>query len=279
MGGVLKGSRAPAARVPTAKGPEATLLTAARKTGSSSPTGSPSASDRLQLQGTTASYTQKPKPSALAASRALRADRDALSPASSPTSSEGSGRRAASAAKGGKSKLAGDADAPLEHAEALSIDVGEAADGDDEPFVPEEEEEGPATQGDHLMMAKAKMRRQRSPGGLGSPCLGSPGVGGMGSPGLDSPNTNPVRRSPVALARCRVPPRAPSRVPSRASRPHSRTALTAGGLRPSPFRHRCRPLAVLARAGYSVRVSMMPWRGRGGIYRSPALRERRAPRA
>ena len=44
---------------------------------------------------------------------------------------------------------------------------GEAAGGeDDEPFVPEEEEEGPMTQGDGLMMAKA--RRQQSLDGSGS---------------------------------------------------------------------------------------------------------------
>ena len=52
-----------------------------------------------------------------------------------------------------------------------------ATEAEEDVFVPEEEEgsaewrEG-QTQGDHLMMAKSKMRRQR----------------GVGSPGLDSPS-------------------------------------------------------------------------------------------
>jgi hypothetical protein len=76
----------------------------------------------------------KPKPSAKAG---LRADPDAL--ATRPP--QASGKAVAAAA-----------------AEKLAAADGPAA--DNEPFVPEEEEEGPMTQGDGLMMAKA--RRQKS---------------------------------------------------------------------------------------------------------------------
>ena len=203
-------------------------LPAARKTGSSSPATTPSTSDRLQLRGTSASYTQKPKPSALAARNAgLRADPDALSPQNSPTSSasgEAGSRRTA-----GRSRLApkgaAEAEGQAEQTEApLSIDVGAgaAADGgDDEPFVPEEEEEGPSTQGDHLMMAKAKMRRQR----------------GVGSPGIDSPGS-PVRRAHAPAAACTRPTRAPqpqrsahSLDPARALRVFSRGAAVCDDAR------------------------------------------------
>ena len=57
----------------------------------------------------------------------------------------------------GEVLLAGDGDIePREEENALNVSA-------DSVFVPvpEEEEEGTATQGDHLMMAKARMRRQR----------------------------------------------------------------------------------------------------------------------
>ena len=157
--------------------------------GASSPsgTGTPSSSDRLQARGST--YTQKPKPSALAAARAQRSDPESLSPHSS--SGDKGARRLP---RGGRAGSGDGTEADSVPAEGgLSIDVNsESAQpevDDDEPFVPEEEEEGPSTQGDHLMMAKAKMRRQTS----------------MNSPGVDSPHS-PVRAPPCTPPRLKSPP-------------------------------------------------------------------------
>jgi len=161
-------------------------LPAARKTGSasSSPSGTPSTSDRLQLRGT-AAYTQKPKPSALAGRVAARAaaDERGESPQASPSTAgdASKGTRPSGRARAANGDASADADGALPQA-PLAIEVGESmAGGDDEPFVPEEEEEGPSTQGDHLMMAKSKMRRQRG--------VGSPGVGSPGSPFAAMPPT------------------------------------------------------------------------------------------
>ena len=154
-----------------------------------SPAASPATSDR---NATKSVYTQKPKPSALAGR--LRHDPDGPSPQPSPSggstaSSEGGGGKAAKRGPMRAKAGAAEADAPAESPIGLTVDTGTTdsagsagrgdsdefvPEPDEEPFVPEEEEEGPSTQGDHLMMAKSKMRRQR----------------GLNSPGLDSP-TNP----------------------------------------------------------------------------------------
>jgi hypothetical protein len=68
------------------------------------------------------------------------------------------------------------AERPAAAGSQLTVAIG-GAEPEDDAFVPEEEEQGAewregVTQGDHLMMAKSKMRRQRS----------------VGSPGLDSPS-------------------------------------------------------------------------------------------
>lgn len=179
-GGVPKKINTPS--LPAARNP---------RSGASSPsgTGTPSTSDRLR--GTSASYTQKPKPSVLAARAAgLRnSDPDTMSPQASPSGGDPSknGKRQPGTKGGrGSSELA---EAPPEA--NLSIDVNSedtqqevSNGGDDEPFVPEEEEEGPSTQGDGLMEAKAKMRRQRS----------------LNSPGLESPSSPVSARTPPCPA-------------------------------------------------------------------------------
>lgn len=162
-----------------------------KRTGS--PAGSPAGSDRLKLQG---SGYQKPKPSALA-SRAMRADADALS---TPQPSNKAAKRPVGAGADAEvtAEVAGltvqVADGP--RCGGSSDNAGASGDGGEDPFVPDEEEEpfvpeedvqGSVTQGDNLMFAKARMRRQlggpNSPAGLlpGSPSVG---VGGLpGSPG------------------------------------------------------------------------------------------------
>mmetsp|Transcript_32451 Transcript_32451/g.64695 ORF Transcript_32451/g.64695 Transcript_32451/m.64695 type:complete len:206 (-) Transcript_32451:181-798(-) len=113
-------------------GPTPTLST--NNSRRSTPSSSPASSGDRQPQRT-AAY-QKAKSGA---NRGLRADPDALS-----------GKPAATkAAAAGVSRGVGAAIAPTPPAE-----------DDDEPFVPDEEEEGPSTQGDGLNAAKA--RRQRS---------------------------------------------------------------------------------------------------------------------
>mmetsp|Transcript_39748 Transcript_39748/g.105005 ORF Transcript_39748/g.105005 Transcript_39748/m.105005 type:complete len:176 (-) Transcript_39748:333-860(-) len=89
----------------------------------STPGSSPASSGDRTMKADGKAY-QKPKPSKSSSSSALRGDPDAL---------------AAKSSKGGSSTAPAEAD---------------------EPFVPEEEEEGSITQGDGLMMAKA--RRQKS---------------------------------------------------------------------------------------------------------------------
>jgi hypothetical protein len=192
-------------------------LPAARKTGSasSSPAGTPSTSDRnLGVTGT--QLLQKPKPSALAAQR-LSAGHGSGSPQALPLSGDAKRRPS------GSGRARPSSEAPPQ----LAIEVASGAD-EDEPFVPEEEEEGPSTQGDHLMMAKSKMRRQRS----------------GNSPGLHSPNS-PVRAT--AAPPCRAASRrvVPDRfVPRRRSLacpgltngpPDLATALTPTPPLPSPL--------------------------------------------
>ena len=62
-------------------------------------------------------------------------------------------------------------------------------DEEEEPFVPEEDVLGSVTQGDNLMFAKARMRRQQGPGSPASLLPGSPGslLPGQGSPFPSSP--------------------------------------------------------------------------------------------
>ena len=142
------------------------------RSASNSPSNTPSTSDRLQLNGKQTGYTQKPKPSQLLASRLAGLTNNGESPQNSPSGGSELG-------KGGKSRAmrgVRGADSPAEapNGAALSIDVAEAADDDGE-FVPEEEEEGPSTQGDHLMMAKASRQKgMRSPGMLGMDSPNSP---------------------------------------------------------------------------------------------------------
>ena len=112
---------------------------------------SPAGSDLPKLQG--AGY-QKPKPSTLA-SRAIMDTR-----AHVPTEASELTVQVADGPRCGSSNTASGGDEEF------------VPDEEEEPFVPEEDVQGSVTQGDNLMFAKARMRRQNSPGGLpGSPSL------------------------------------------------------------------------------------------------------------
>ena len=152
---------------------------------------SPGVSDCLKLQG--AGY-QKPKPSMLAG-RASDADVLAVPQLTSSVAggfelaNNKAAKRPAARTRNG---AAVDAEVPAVATE-LTVQVvdGPRCGGccnnasasnegedeafvpeDEEPFVPEEDVQGSVTQGDNLMFAKARMRRQNSPGGLpGSPSL------------------------------------------------------------------------------------------------------------
>ena len=177
VSGTKVGSTSPAgSRNGAITPPPTNLINVARKTGSSSPTSTPSTSDRPQRSG---SY-QKPKPSALAAMRA--ASSDGGSPQNSPNGGDAiRGKKAMRArASNGSEMLEGEP--PATPGSNLVIEVGSANNGaDDDVFVPEEEESGAewsqyGTQGDALMAAKALRKGKK----------------GINSPGLDSP-ASPVR--------------------------------------------------------------------------------------
>ena len=145
------------------------------RSGASTPAGSPAGSDRLKAAGAS-SYTQKPKPSAL---RALRAEADSPQPSPSGGESNKAAKRPPVAGRG-RGGAAGDAEAPAEASQGLAIDVNQqpeedefVPDEEEAPFVPEEDVQGSVTQGDNLMFAKARMRRQL--GGPGSPASLLPG--------------------------------------------------------------------------------------------------------
>ena len=198
VSGTKVGSTSPAgSRNGAITPPPTNLINVARKTGSSSPTSTPSTSDRPQRSG---SY-QKPKPSALAAMRA--ASSDGGSPQNSPNGGDAiRGKKAMRArASNGSEMLEGEP--PATPGSNLVIEVGSANNGaDDDVFVPEEEESGAewsqyGTQGDALMAAKALRKGKK----------------GINSPGLDSP-ASPVRllarirarKKPPQLLRPFIPP-------------------------------------------------------------------------
>lgn len=170
------------------RGPTPTLSTgnSRRSTPSSSPA---SSGDRPQR---TAGH-QKPKPSA---ARGLRADPEALKPTpiKPGTQTAGQGFGAATATPPAPPPEDDDEpfvpdeeeEGPMTQGDGLNMAKArrqrsfeqppkmnlepsplaiETSADEDEPFVPEEEEEGPATQGDGLMAAKRRMQRGKlSPG-------------------------------------------------------------------------------------------------------------------
>lgn len=165
----------PGGRSGGASSDKMTLSTSkASRSGSSTPAGSPAGSDRLK--GATG-FTQKPKPSAL---RALRAGADD-SPQPSPLGGESSNKAAKRPPVAGRARgsAGAEADAPAEASQGLTIDASQppedefVPDEEEQPFVPEEDVQGSVTQGDNLMFAKARMRRQV--GGPGSPASLLPG--------------------------------------------------------------------------------------------------------
>ena len=145
VSGTKVGSTSPAgSRNGAITPPPTNLINVARKTGSSSPTSTPSTSDRPQRSG---SY-QKPKPSALAAMRA--ASSDGGSPQNSPNGGDAiRGKKAMRArASNGSEMLEGEP--PATPGSNLVIEVGSANNGaDDDVFVPEEEESGAKRPAEH----------------------------------------------------------------------------------------------------------------------------------
>ena len=171
------GKSSPLAQAATrTKTPTLANAAASRKVGGS-PTASPATStDRMQCRGT--GFSQKAKGSA---SKPLRPTHDALLPGGAAAGTAAARRSAPGRAAGGARADASEApterstESPTESPAESTTDSFDAqaepaqlaVDVEEEEFVPEEEEEGPSTQGDHLMMRKAKMGRQvgRSPGG------------------------------------------------------------------------------------------------------------------